>query len=190
MTEVAVQEYRKLAIRILSNASPDEKEALGVWANQVLAIKRSNYSRPIKAKEAILLTARSNVIVPALKIIAIEMKLDQFDASKIKFSSLDQVLKSVRRFWDDRSLPAKLGIGASTVALALFGSQGAGIAALGTAIGVPLWVVFGAGAAFAGVLYEEVTGKKLDTTTTYKLIDAKREGGNLLADLWSKILGK
>ena len=40
--------------------------------------------------------------------------------------------------------------------IALFGSQSAGIAALGTAIGVPLWVVLGAGAAFANSLIEEL----------------------------------
>jgi hypothetical protein len=34
--------------------------------------------------------------------------------------------------------------------------QGAGIAALGGAIGLPLWVVFGAGGAFLGVLIEEI----------------------------------
>ena len=60
--------------------------------------------------------------------------------------------------------------------IALFGGQGAGIAALGAAIGVPLWVVFGAGAAFAGVLYEEITGKRSSTKTTYTVIDAERKG--------------
>ena len=34
------------------------------------------------------------------------------------------------------------------------------LAALGTAIAVPLWVEFGAGATFFGVLYEEITGQK------------------------------
>jgi len=40
---------------------------------------------------------------------------------------------------------------------------------------VPLWVVFGAGATFLGVLYEEITGKKVDPKTTYTVIDAKRK---------------
>ena len=52
--------------------------------------------------------------------------------------------------------------------------QGAGIAALGTAIGVPLWVVFGAGAAFLGEIYERFTGRRRPETT-YTVIDAKRE---------------
>jgi len=57
-----------------------------------------------------------------------------------------------------------MGLGGAAVGLALFGTQGAGIAALGTAIGVPLWVVFGAGAAFLGVLYDEITRKAVDKT--------------------------
>ena len=69
----------------------------------------------------------------------------------------------------------KLGLGGAAVGLAVFGGQGAGIAALGTAIGVPLWVVFGAGAAFLGVLYEEIADKKPDRRTTYRVMDADKE---------------
>jgi hypothetical protein len=83
--------------------------------------------------------AGHGVVLPAVKIIARETK---------------------RLGWDDRSLPGRLGIGGAAVGLALFGGQGAGVAALGTAVGVPLWVVFGAGATFLGVLYEEITRKK------------------------------
>ena len=57
-----------------------------------------------------------------------------------------------------------MGFGGAALGLVLFGTQGAGIAALGAAIGVPLWIVFGAGAAFLGVLYEEITRKTADKT--------------------------
>ena len=40
---------------------------------------------------------------------------------------------------------------------------------------MPLWVVFGAGATFLGVLYEEITEKKEDPKTTYAVIDAERK---------------
>jgi hypothetical protein len=106
-----------------------------------------------KAKQALSLTASSSVVVPAVKMIARETK---------------------RLAWDDRGLKGRLGIGGAAVGLALFGGQGAGIAALGTAIGVPPWVVFGAGAAFLGVLYEEITGRKPNQKTTYRVIDAER----------------
>jgi hypothetical protein len=64
-------------------------------------------------------------------------------------------------------------MGAAATGVALFGGQGAGVAALGTAVGVPLWVIFGAGGAFMGVLYEELTGKKRTAKTSYT-IDAER----------------
>jgi len=36
-------------------------------------------------------------------------------------------------------------------------SSGAGLAAFGTAIGLPLWIVLGAGGAFAGMIVDEVS---------------------------------
>jgi hypothetical protein len=56
--------------------------------------------------------------------------------------------------WDQRGLPERITLSAAAVAALIFSGQGAGIAALGGAIGVPLWVVFGAGGAFIGVLIE------------------------------------
>jgi len=47
-------------------------------------------------------------------------------------------------------------LSAAAIAAVAFSGKGAGIAALGGAIGVPLWVVLGAGGAFAGVLIEEI----------------------------------
>jgi hypothetical protein len=106
-----------------------------------------------KTKRAISLSASSRVIVAAVKIVGREVK---------------------RHGWDNRSRPARLGMGAAAGAVAFFGGKGAGIAALGGAVGVPLWVVFGAGGAFAGVLYEEITGRRLDTNATYRVMDAER----------------
>ncbi|MGB8378776.1 MAG: hypothetical protein WCE70_09990 [Rhodanobacteraceae bacterium] len=149
-------DQKQLAVRIASNANESEKEALRLWIEKLLELKASNIPAPQKAKQAILLTANSKVVVPTVKIIARQTK---------------------RVTWDERSLKGRLGIGGAALGLALFGGQGAGIAALGTAIGVPLWVVFGAGAAFLGVLYEEITGKQPNPTTTYRVIDANREDG-------------
>lgn len=61
--------------------------------------------------------------------------------------------------WDERGTKSRFGIAGAGVGLAVFGTKGAGIAALGGAIGVPLWIVLGAGAYFAPVLIEEL--KKL-----------------------------
>ena len=88
---------------------------------------------------AIALTASSQAAVTAAKIVARNLK---------------------RMAWDERSTAARFGLGGAALGLAAFGSQGAGIAALGTAVGVPLWVVSGAGASMAGVLLEELKRKK------------------------------
>ena len=130
---------RQIAVKIVSSANAAEKEALRICIERLLALKASNLPTAQKAKRAITLTAESKVVVPSVKIIARETK---------------------RLAWDERGLKGRLGLGGAAIGAAMFGGQGAGIAALGTAIGVPLWVVFGAGAAFAGVLYEEITGKK------------------------------
>ena len=52
-------------------------------------------------------------------------------------------------------MAARLGLSAAAVGAVLFGGQDAGIAAQGTAMGVPLWVVLGSGPAFASVVIEE-----------------------------------
>lgn len=154
MADQSPEMQKQLAIRIAASASAEEREALRIWIERLLALKALDLSVTQKAKQAISLTVDSKVILPTIKIIARETK---------------------RLAWDDRGLKARLGLGGAAVGVALFGSQGAGIAALGTAIGVPLWVVFGAGAAFAGVLYEEITGKKPPPKTTYTVIHADRK---------------
>ncbi|MBX3725468.1 MAG: hypothetical protein KF823_06070 [Xanthomonadales bacterium] len=156
MSEQSSEKQKQLAVRIASTANAAEKEAIRIWIERLLEIKASNLPAIQKAKQAITLTASSSVVVPTVKIIARETK---------------------RLTWDDRGLNGRLGLGGAAIGLALFGGQGAGIAALGTAIGVPLWVVFGAGAAFLGVLYEEITGRKSAEKTRYRVIDAEREPG-------------
>jgi hypothetical protein len=131
MDDSGLEKQRALAVRIASGANLAEKEALSRWIERLFEIKASDLPALQKAKQATSLTASSKVILPVVKIIARETK---------------------RFGWDDRGLPGRLGIGGTAIGLALFGGQGAGVAALGTAIGVPLWVVFGAGATFLGVL--------------------------------------
>lgn len=145
---------KKLAVTIAKTANTTEKEALRLWIERLLAIKDTNLPAIQKAKRAISETANSKVVIPTVKIIARESK---------------------RLAWDDRGLKGRLGIGGAAAAFAVFGGQSAGIAALGTAIGVPLWVVFGAGASFLGVLYEEITGKKPNPKTSDTVIEVERK---------------
>lgn len=149
---------RQLAVYVTETATESEREALLNWANELLKIRDKNLPARSKAVEAVHLTARSKVIWPAAKMMAKEVK---------------------RHAWDERGIKSRFGLGGAAIGILAFGGQGAGIAALGTAIGVPLWVVLGAGATFAGMLVEELQKKETKKpTTSYSVIDADRRKEN------------
>lgn len=125
---------RQLLTSYLDQAKPEELVALQNWAVQLVAVRSSGLSALDKAKRAISLTIESGAVLPFITYLGSELR---------------------RIGWDERGLPERLALSAAAVAALVFSGQGAGIAALGGAIGVPLWVVFGAGAAFAGVLIDE-----------------------------------
>jgi len=130
---------RKLAVAVIEQATLLERELLLNWAQQLVEIRKSNLTTTEKAKAAISATFESKAIWPFIKTLGGEMK---------------------RLGWDERGVPARIGLGAAAFALLLPGKGAAGIAALGGAIGVPLWIVFGAGGAFAGVIIEEINRQK------------------------------
>jgi hypothetical protein len=132
---------RQLAITIVQSASPSDQILLQQWITQLLVLKDAPIGKLEKAKKAIAITASSKAAIVAAKIVTRHVK---------------------RVAWDERSTAARFGLGGAALGLAAFGSQGAGIAALGTAVGVPLWVVSGAGASLAGVLLEELNRNKKD----------------------------
>ena len=129
---------RSLAIDVVKQTRPEDRELLLRWAEGLLAVRNGPDTIYEKAKQALALTASSQALIPLIKLVA----------------------KTTKRVgWEERSLPARLAISAATLAIVTTGG-GAGIAALGGAIGVPLWVVFGAGGAFVGVLIDEIAKAK------------------------------
>ena len=129
---------RQLATMVVAQANVQERYALRQWAERMLVIRDSDLQATEKAQQAIKATMDSRAIAPLLKIVWQEIK---------------------RIGWDERSIPAKIGLGAAAFALLIPGKGAAGLAAFGGAIGVPLWIVFGAGGSFAGVIIEEVSRK-------------------------------
>lgn len=89
-----------------------------LWMVNLLQIRDSKVLALVKVKDAVLLTARSRVVWPLAKLVAVELK---------------------RIGWDDRGTKSRAALATAAATLALVGGQGAGIAALGTAIGLPLW---------------------------------------------------
>ncbi|MEH7879584.1 hypothetical protein V7799_19130 [Rhizobium laguerreae] len=145
---------RQLAVTIAKEVSPTEAEALRVWATRILEIRAENISAIQKAKKAVRHTVSSKVILPAVKIIARQTK---------------------KHGWHNRSSTQRLGMGVAAVGVAIFGGANAGIAALGGAIGVPLWMVLGGGAMFAKYLVDELV-KREKSAATYTIINADKDG--------------
>lgn len=146
---------RQLAINVVESATIPDREALRMWAGALLDLRSKDMPVTSKAKEAVLVTSRAKVVWPLLKIVSVQVK---------------------KHGWDNRSTSQRLGIGAAGSAFALFGPAQAGIAALGGAVAVPLWVVFGAGAMFARHLYEELNQRESGSAgASYKVIDAEKE---------------
>lgn len=128
------------ALRLIRTLDRDlsegERASLIRWASRLLEIRESAVPALRKARLAVASTARAKVILPIVRRLAGALK----DA-----------------IWQDRSWSARLGLGAAAITAATFGSKGAGIAALGTAVGLPLWMVLGAGGSFAGMIVDELS---------------------------------
>jgi hypothetical protein len=185
------EKHKQIAVQVASKLGARQRAVVSDWITQMLALKATELGGIEKAKQAIALTANSTLLTAAVQIIGdaitpSELRALTAELVKINESSLalpskvtqgtTLIAKSLKTAaWDKRGLPARLALSAAIAGVLFFGGQGAGIAALGSAIGLPLWVVFGAGGAFLGVLYEEITGKKPDAKTTYRVIDAERE---------------
>lgn len=112
-----------------------QRRALVAWAGELLQIREARVPPLRKAKLALDATYRAEVVVPIL-------------------DGAANAIVDVA--WRDRAWAARLGLGAAALTALAYGGQGAGIAALGGAVGVPLWIVLGGGGAFAGMLVDEL----------------------------------
>jgi hypothetical protein len=147
---------RRLAVRISQSASSPERDALNAWISRLLQVRASGSTPVGKAKDALAATMDRHLVWPALRSIAREIR---------------------RLGWDERGAAARIGLIGAAAAVALSGSGAVSIAALGTAVGVPLWVVFaGSGGTFAKALKEELElrGAPIAGGATYKVLDAEK----------------
>jgi DnaJ-domain-containing protein 1 len=126
---------KRVAIVIAENTNKVERKTLTDWLDELLDIQRGSGTQMEKTRRAIEATLGRKVVWTTVKLIGREIK---------------------HLAWDDRKFPTRLLEIGAAVGLLAFGGEAAGIAALGGAIGVPLWFLTAAGAAFAGVLLEEL----------------------------------
>lgn len=127
--------FRKIIQLLISKLSDAERAALLEWVQELIRIREMNIAKWSKIQLSVEATIKKKIIWPIIRSIASEIKCNA---------------------WDNRRIASRFLIAGASLGLAIFGTQGAGIAALGTAIGVPLWIVVGGGSAFAGVLIEEL----------------------------------
>ena len=145
------QETHAIAVRIVETANSAERTALLEWSQDLLRLRNAPLSKLEKSKQALITTQKRKIIFPLIKII--------FQQTK-------------KHMWDDRSTKGRFGIAGAVAGLTFFGGQSAGIAALGSAFGLPLWIVFGAGSTFAGVIIEEVKNRNIkDSGFEYTVIN-------------------
>ncbi len=148
---------QKIVTLIAESISDVEREPIKLWLQGILEIHNSDVSKTMKAKNALNITIRNKILWPVIKLISRKVKLHT---------------------WDNRSKAMRRSYGVAALAIALLGNQAAGIAALGGAIGIPLWMVFGGGALFAQMLYIELSKGKSQATlpkTKYTVIDAEKD---------------
>ena len=116
----------------MDDLSPQDRRKLAQWCADLLDIRGSQDGAREKAIRALRVTRTDGALLTILKTSGITAK---------------------KLAWDDRSWAFRLLSAGVLAGLAV--GEGAGIAALGGAIGVPLWIVLGAGGAFAGTLLSE-----------------------------------
>lgn len=174
--------------RIASTATDDQKKALVAWADTLLIIKESSDSTAQKISKSFTATLDAKTIKPLVALIGKELtplelaslstglsaiyKSDLSRLAKLKegVALTGNALKDLG--WNNRGWGGRFSIATAIATIVLFGGQSAGIAALGTAIGVPLWVVFGAGAAFLGQLVQRFAVQRR-VETGYAVVEAK-----------------
>ena len=150
---------RKLVTRIVTEVDDSTREALLDWAQKLMEIRSSNLPAVSKARQALSASTKKKVVVSATQII---------------YTTIEPIMRDVKRHgWDERGIAGRFTIGGIVLGATAFSGQGAGLAALGSAVGLPLWFVLGAGGAFLGTLVEELS-RKGPPTTEYTEIEAKR----------------
>jgi hypothetical protein len=125
----------KLARAVVAELDPAQREVLADYMASLILLRQRELPAQTKVLDSIDLTADRQVLGVLTK-------------------GSGRLL--AKHAWKDRSWAARIGLSAAALASILTAGQGAGIALLGTAVGVPLWIVFGAGGTFAGVLIDEV----------------------------------
>jgi hypothetical protein len=172
MPDQGESSQREVAQRIAASADEVERAKLLAWAFRLVQIRDGSGSLFAKGRDALSVTFSEGVAWPVVKLIGAEMR---------------------RLAWDERGLIWRAGFITAIAGGILTGGSGAGIAALGGAIGVPLWLVLGAGGSFLAMLYEELVAKEAKGDGAPKPVSTssalEKQGSAEVVDVQAKVVG-
>lgn len=123
--------FRGVAAEIVAAADGGERAALLGWAEALTEIRGSGAGPIRKARRALAATCDRKTVWPFVKAIWQEKR---------------------RHGWDSRGLSSGVGV----LGVLVFGGAWAGLAPLGEAANLPVWMVIGSGAEFAEALRGEL----------------------------------
>ncbi len=152
--------------RTVANLDDEQRRELYRWARQMQQVRTSGRRRLARAVTAVRLTAGREVVLPI--------------PEQLKEQLVKAGVRSKRLLWDERSWASRLALGGAALAGAA-STQGAGIAAFGGAVGVPLWLLTSSGGAALGTLIDELE-KFLDHEDVEEIQEAEWEVVDRLLD--------
>ncbi len=128
-------EHRKVARAVVRELDPAQRDVLADYVSALILLRAADRPTQTKVLDSLDLTVDRPVLGVLTK-------------------GSGRLLSKYA--WKDRSWPARIGLSAAAIAGILTAGQGAAFAVVGTAVGVPLWIVFGSGDALAGSLLDEI----------------------------------
>lgn len=130
---------RKIAKDTIHQMSDDEKILVKDWAEKSLIVVSNNQLSKV---QKVLALRKIKPTKPIMRL----------------FIALFQVTK--KKVWTNQSWARRLGIGGLTIAVLTASSKGVGIAAFGTAQGLPLFLVTAIGATALGAIIDEINKER------------------------------
>lgn len=138
MSDVQETEAEPAIVQVLRRLAPAEQHLLLEWSRRLGAIRYGALRGGQKAVAILTLTRDNKVAWPLLKVMSLALK---------------------HVIWDARSWILRLGLGSVIATFVAIGNGGAEIVTLGGGVGLPLWMLVGAGGALIGLLADRISAQ-------------------------------
>ena len=157
-----------LAREVVSEIDEKDRAAVLTWARQLLAIRDTKTGRLRRMAAAVRVSANRSVLTSVIRRMHGQLRKAGYRGKQL--------------LWDDRNWAARFALSGVAAGVAVGGGANAGLAALGSAIGVPLWLVTASGGAFLGALVDEIGALLPDHEPEAIPPEIEREIEQLLSD--------